>query len=73
MEVITSASLIQKFLHDLLFPFSAQKMRATDRSEMSILIFKISQPIQFQNLMVTDVVFHNSSELPDVNKPTKFG
>jgi len=36
-------------------------------------IRKISQLIPFQNLMVNDVVFNNSSELPDVNKPTKFG
>jgi len=70
---MTSASLIQKFLRDLLLQFSAQNMRETDRSEMSVLIFKISQPIPFQNLMVTDVVFHNSSELPDVSKPTKLG
>jgi hypothetical protein len=59
VEVVMSASLIQKFLHDLLLPFSAQKMRATDRSEMLVLIFKIGQRIPFQNLMATDVVFHN--------------
>ena len=35
-----SASLIQKFLRDLLLLFSVQKMRATDRSEMLVLIFK---------------------------------
>jgi hypothetical protein len=59
VEVVMSASLIQKILRDLLLPFSAQKVRVTDRSEMLALTFKIGQRIPFQNLMVTDVVFHN--------------